>query len=252
MFIILCRRIKKNQAKVERREEEKLEREAPKKPSVPLIIKADNNGSLKTISDFVNLIPTDEVDISIVESSIGEITSSDIQRAQVFGAKIFGFNVLFPEKIADMSKMVNVKVQVHSLIYSLFEDIRAVASESLSPHETYQVYSVTQVVQVFPLNPGKKNAKSNGAAGCKVLKGSLEFNPDAKPGDRVGDLNLFRVLRDGQLVHQGPLFSLRFLKEEVPLIKKGGECGIVMKGFSDFKPGILFSLIFNLSVRRFN
>ena len=221
------KRIAKKEAKMEEIQAAKDEKDEIKLPVINIMLKADNNGSLNTVKDFISSIPSDEVKVDVIETSIGEITSSDLQKAKIFNAAIFGFNVFATEKIMEVAKANKTTVKSHKLIYSLFDDIRAFASIPLSPRLVPQVFAAAEILQVFSLSSSNKNNRAKGAAGCRVTKGNINLSLSRK----------FRVMRSGKEIFQGDIHSLRHLKNPVKEVKKGIECGIVLEGFSDFEKG---------------
>jgi translation initiation factor IF-2 len=119
-----ARRERKRANKLAMHEERKLEATTKQKPCAVLVVKADNHGSLKTILDFIAMIPRDEVDIKVCDTGIGEITASDVQHAHSFQAKIFGFNVRASANVLAIAKHDGVGVHTQELIYSIFDDLR--------------------------------------------------------------------------------------------------------------------------------
>eukprot|EP00455_Lapot_gusevi_P020841 TRINITY_DN2200_c0_g1_i6.p1 TRINITY_DN2200_c0_g1~~TRINITY_DN2200_c0_g1_i6.p1 ORF type:complete len:864 (+),score=221.90 TRINITY_DN2200_c0_g1_i6:143-2734(+) len=211
--------------------------EGVKKPLVRLVIKADNHGSLKAITDFIDTIPRDEVDLKVLVSGVGEITQTDVQSAALFKASVFGFNVEASEKVANDAKSLQVSLKSQRLIYSLFDDIRDHVSEFLTPDERQEVTSTAEVVQMFSLH-GKRKQRMV-AAGCRIKDGT--FSRSAA---------LYRVMRAGEIIHEGSIMSLKLVKQEVNEVKKGSECGIVLQDFHDFERGDFIQHVTTRKIKR--
>jgi translation initiation factor IF-2 len=125
-----ARRERKRANKLAMHEERQMAATTKQKPCAVLVVKADNHGSLKTILDFIAMIPRDEVDIKVCDTGIGEVTASDVQHAHSFQAKIFGFNVRASANVLAIAKHDGVGVHTQDLIYSIFDDLRVRATVS--------------------------------------------------------------------------------------------------------------------------
>lgn len=173
------------------------------------------------------MIPTNEVQLKVCHTGIGEISESDVQHAAEFGATVFGFSVEASERVRARAKHDGVTLRTQALVYSIFDDLREHVSSFLPPVIKYEPAGALEVAQIYSLHASRKTRKASAAAGCRVTHGQI----DLALGRR------FRVLRAGAVQWEGELVSLKHVKEEVQLMKKGGECGVTLDGFSSFERG---------------
>jgi translation initiation factor IF-2 len=221
--------------------------------SVPVLVKADVNGSLEVLLDYFAKLPREEVLTSIIKASLGEITSADVQYASEVdgGASIFAFNVKPNAEAVLLAKQLGIKIYSHPVIYSLWDDIRDLLSEKLpSELEEGHVGQAT-VAQLFPLTDVKEKKKKAKAKAAQLPPPALTAGPlspeehqasiiaaqelDAPPmiaGCRVkiGKLDMklhFRLRRDEEIIlDKVNCVSLRVNKDAKPIVEKGSECGI--------------------------
>ncbi|KAH8232459.1 hypothetical protein KR032_007205 [Drosophila birchii] len=178
------------------------------KPRVSVIIKGDVHGSVEAILDVLETYSSnDSCRLDIVHYGVGNVTEGDLELAKAFDAIVYAFAVEVPQPKA--AKDVNVRS--YNIIYRLIDDLKEQLSSKLPPVEVEEVLGEANVLQNFLINEGRKEVP---VAGCRCTKGLLK------------KAQKFRLLRDGETVYDGPLESMRHLKNEVDTIKKDVECGL--------------------------
>ncbi len=184
-----------------------------------LIIKADVHGSAEVLEDILPNLSSEEVKIKIIHSATGTITERDVLLASASNAIIIGYNTKPNQKILDMAKEENVEIRSYNVIYQLTEDIKKALKGMLEPvlKETY--LGRAEIRRVFSIS------RVGDIAGCFVQDGKITRNAEV------------RVIRDGEVIHQGRISSLKHLKENVAEIKKDYECGIGLEKFKDIQEG---------------
>lgn len=185
---------------------------------LPLVVKADVQGSAEAIVGALEKISTDEVAAKVVLSGAGGISESDITLAQASGAPILAFNIRAGGKMRALAEAQGVEIRNYSVIYNLVDDIKAILSGMLLPEIREQILGTAEVKDVFAAGKGK-------AAGCIVIDGTV------RAGSRA------RLLRDEAVTYDGKLASLRRFKDEVREVASGTECGMALDNFSDIKVG---------------
>jgi translation initiation factor IF-2 len=196
---------------------------ADKKVSeLPLLVKADVQGSAEAIITSLEKIGTDEVRARIILSGAGQINESDVMLAKSSGAPILGFNVRASRQARDLAEREGVEIRYYAIIYDLLDDIKGVLSGMLSPIQRETFLGNAEVLQVFDIT------KVGKVAGCRVTEGTV------RKGSRV------RIVREGVVVLElGVLQTLKRFKDEVNEVTAGQECGMAFQGFQDIKPGDL-------------
>lgn len=199
--------------------------------AINLIIKTDYVGSIEAIKDIIEKIPTDEVKISIIHSEAGPITESDILLASASNAIVVGFNVPLTKNAADIAQSEKVEVRTYQIIYDLAEDIKNAVEGMLQPEEKEVLLGQAMVKQVFKLSDNST------VAGCIVLEGKIVRNSNC------------RVIRDGKVVHENKIASLKRFKENVKEVKINTECGIGM-AYNDLEEGDIIQSYTNIQVTK--
>tara|TARA_B100001750_G_scaffold8357_1_gene6433 strand:+ start:1987 stop:4395 length:2409 start_codon:yes stop_codon:yes gene_type:complete len=189
------------------------------KKTIPIMIKADVQGSTEAIKESLIKLENDEVEVDIVSSSIGGITESDINLAEASDAFIIGFNVRADSTARKMIKDSNIDIKYYSVIYETIEDVEHIISGLASPVIKEEICGLAEVKDIF-------NSPTLGnIAGCLVIDGTvIRSNP-------------IRVLRENTVIYEGELESLRRFKDDVNEVKSGTECGIGVKNYNDVKTG---------------
>ncbi|MDL1965514.1 MAG: translation initiation factor IF-2 [Candidatus Desulfofervidus auxilii] len=184
-----------------------------------LIIKADVQGSVEALKEALTKLSTQELKINIIHASTGVITESDILLASASHAVIIGFNIRPSAKVMDLAEKEKVDIRYYDVIYQLLDDIQASIKGLLGPEYKEKVIGEAEIRQLF------KVPKVGVVAGCYVRKGEI------KRSCKV------RILRDGVVVYNGQLSSLKRFKEDVKEVGTGYECGMSFENFQDIKVG---------------
>ncbi len=187
------------------------------KVKLNVIIRADVKGSLEAIDKELSKFEHPEVEIRVLQRSVGGITLADVTLASASGAVILGFNVIPDEQARGLADERNVEIRRYDVIYKLTDDIRAMIEGRLKPEERVVELGRALVKQVFSIS------RVGTVAGCYVAQGSIQR------GCRI------RVNRDGRTIGDYGLDSLRRIKEDVKEVPRGMECGIRLQGFNDIK-----------------
>lgn len=183
-----------------------------------LILKTDVQGSAEAIVASLKQLPQNEVQIRVLFSAPGEITETDVDLASASGAVIIGFNTTLASGARQAADREGVDIREYNIIYKLLDEIQGAMEGLLDPEEIEEKLGEVEVRQVFNIGKGA-------VAGCYVLSGKAVRNRQ------------FRVRRDGQVIYEGILESLKRFKEEVKEVNTGYECGIGSNKFNDWKEG---------------
>ena len=184
-----------------------------------IIVKADVQGSVEAIKQSLVKLSNDEVVVKIIHGGVGAINESDITLASASNAIIIGFNVRPDAAAKDTAERENVDVRLYRVIYNAIEDVEAAMKGMLDPVFEEKVLGHAEVRQTF------KASGVGTIAGSYVLDGTFERGCSA------------RVIRDGVVVHEGALASLKRFKDDVKEVRAGYECGFVFERFNDIKEG---------------
>jgi translation initiation factor IF-2 len=188
-------------------------------PELNLVVKTDVQGSLGALTDAFLKLPQDEVRVNIVRSAAGGITENDVSLARASNAIVVGFNVRPDKPAVDLAEREGVDVRTYRVIYDAIDDIKAALSGMLAPEKQEVELGQAEVRQTFRV------PRLGVVAGCYVTQGTI-------PRDaRV------RLVRDGIVVYEGKVGSLRRFKDDVREVAAGYECGIGIEGYQDLKEG---------------
>ena len=182
-----------------------------------VIIRADVQGSLEAINKELEKLEHPEVQIKILQQSVGGITIGDVHLADASNAVILGFNVIPDEAARGLADDRKIEIRRYDIIYKMTEDLKAMLEGKLKPEERVIDLGRALVKQVFAVS------KAGTIAGCYVIQGAIER------GCRI------RVNRDGRTIGDYPLDSLRRIKDDVKEVARGLECGMKLSGFNDIK-----------------
>ncbi|WP_269715064.1 translation initiation factor IF-2 [Caulobacter sp. NIBR2454] len=200
---------------------------------LPLVIKADVQGSAEAIIGSLDKLGTDEVRARIILSGAGAISESDVTLAKGANAPVIGFNVRASKQARDLAEREGVEIRYYSIIYDLIDDIKGVMSGMLSPIQRETFLGNAEVLQAFDIT------KIGKVAGCRVTEGVV------RKGARV------RIVREGVVVLElGTLQTLKRFKDEVNEVPSGQECGMAFAGFQDIRPGDLIECFTVEEVKR--
>lgn len=188
--------------------------------SLPVIIKADVQGSLEAIRGSLEKLKNEEVKIEVIHSGVGGITESDVALANADqNAVILGFNVRPDAKIKEKAKQLGVEIKTYSIIYDLIDDVKALLSGMMSPIVSEEGIGQAEVRETFSV------AKVGTIAGCIVTEGVIKRNAKA------------RLIRDGVVIYDTRISSLKRFKDDAKEVGKGYECGLMLENFNDIKVG---------------
>ncbi len=200
--------------------------------SLPLIIKADVQGSVQALREALTALSNDEIRITVIGSGVGGITESDAQLAATSKATMIGFNVRADASARKLIETNGVDLRYFSIIYDVIDQVKQVASGILGVEIREEIIGTAEVRDVF------RSSKFGAVAGCMVTEGVVK---KSKP---------IRVLRDSVVVFEGELESLRRFKENVDEVRENTECGIGVKQYNDVQPGDQIECFERIEVQR--
>lgn len=190
-----------------------------KQKTLPLIVKADLQGSQEAIVQAFQKLSTDEVRVQIVHSAVGGISETDVNLAIASGAIIVGFNVRADAGARKLAEHEGVEIRYYDIIYDAVNEIKAAMGGMLAPVKKETNLGLAEVRQVIHV------PKVGNIAGCRVVEGVIRRNAN------------IRLLRDNVVIWTGELASLKHFKDDVREMNAGQECGISLKGYEDIKEG---------------
>lgn len=184
-----------------------------------LIVKADVGGSAEAVCDSLLKLSTPEVALNIIHDGVGAITEGDVMLASASDAIIIGFNVRPSASARQVAEREEIDIRTYSVIYKIIEDVKSALEGLLSPEETERTLGTVEVRETF------KVPKVGTIAGCYVIEGKINRN------------NRMRVIRDGVVIYETTLASLKRFKDDVREVATGYECGIGLVNYDDVKVG---------------
>ena len=199
---------------------------------LPIILKADVYGSIEAISNALSKLSTDEVTVKVIHAAVGAISKTDVNLAKASGAIIIGFNVRPTQEALKLANDLKVDIRTYKVIYDIVDDIKKSLSGLLAPEEKEEVLGRVEVRQTF------KVPRVGVVAGCYVTYGKIARNAKV------------RVLRDGIIIHEGDIASLKRFKDDVSEVQQGYECGLRIDGFNDIKDGDVIEVYKIVRVQR--
>ena len=185
----------------------------------PILIKADVQGSAEAIVQALEKLGTDEVSARVVHFGVGAISESDVQLATASQAVILGFNVRANQQAREAAERAGIEIRYYSIIYDLVDDVKAAMSGMLAPELRETFLGNAEILEIFAVS------KVGKVAGCRVTEGSVQR------GAKV------RLIRDGVVVHEGTLSTLKRFKDEVREVQAGQECGMAFEKYQDMRQG---------------
>ncbi|WP_372491003.1 translation initiation factor IF-2 [Falsiroseomonas oryziterrae] len=186
---------------------------------VAVVVKADVQGSAEAIAVTLGKIGNDEVKVRVLLSAVGQITESDVQLAKASDAVIVAFNVRATTQARELAQREGVDIRYYSIIYQVADDIETLVRGKLAPIQREKFLGYAQILQVFEVK------RIGNVAGCRVTEGVV------RRGCGV------RLLRDGVVIHQGELSTLRRFKDDVKEVTSGYECGMGFANYNDIRVG---------------
>ncbi|HPO90390.1 MAG TPA: translation initiation factor IF-2 [Victivallales bacterium] len=189
------------------------------KPTLPLIIKADAQGSIEAIKESLSKFPSEKITIDVILSATGAISENDVLLASASKAIIIGFHVRVNTGVNQIAKQHGVEIRLYSIIYELIEDIKDALEGKLAPESREKIIGEAVILKIFEISKGPK------VCGCSVTNGVVKVGAKA------------RVYRENELIYNGSVMSLRRFQDDVKEVRQGFECGIRLDNFVDFKEG---------------
>ena len=184
-----------------------------------IIVKADVQGTAEAVKASLEKIDVDGVQVNVIRSTVGAISESDVILASASQAIIYGFNVRPDAKVRNKAEEENVEIRLHNVIYKMVEEIETAMKGMLAPEYHEVITGQAEIRQVI------KASKIGNIAGCYVTDGSIKRNCG------------IRLIRDGIVVYEGKLASLRRFKDDVKEVNAGFECGLNIENYNDIKEG---------------
>ena len=199
---------------------------------LPIIIKADVQGSIEALRNSLEKLSTDEIKVRVIHSGVGAITETDITLAAASNAVVIGFNVRPDNNAAIIAEKEKVYVKTYRIIYQAIDDVKAAMIGMLVPDIKEVILGRVEVRATY------KVSAIGTIAGCYVLTGKITRNSEV------------RILRNGVIVHEGQLASLKRFKDDVKEVATGYECGISIEKFNDLREGDIIEAFFMESIKR--
>ncbi|KAF8350825.1 hypothetical protein F5887DRAFT_1058830 [Amanita rubescens] len=193
-----------------------------------LVVKADVSGSVEAVLGAIQGIGNDKVIAKIVFSAVGDVSEADVMMAKAVGGTIIGFSVTTPRVVQALAARNGVPICTSNVIYKLMDDVKQKLIDLLPVLVETAVTGEATVLQLFEIQIKAKETKQ--IAGCRVTNGIVEKT------------QLARVVRDGSVIHEGRLDTMRQLKKDVMEVRKGSECGLGFCEFSDLRQGDLIQM----------
>lgn len=186
---------------------------------LPIVIKADVQGSVEALEGTLKKLSNDEVSVQILHSAVGPISESDISLAKASNAFIIGFNVRANPMARDMARRDGVDIRYYSIIYDVADDVKKALEGMLSPTLKEKILGYAEIRQVYNITGVGK------VGGCMVTEGLV------KRGAKI------RLLRDDVVIHDGDIGQLKRFKDDVKEVKNGYECGMSFENYNDIQVG---------------
>ena len=194
------------------------------KSELPLVIKADVQGSVEALVGALGRLGTDEVAVRVLHSGVGGITESDVTLAAASDAAIIGFNVRANAQARELATRTAIEIRYYAVIYDVVDEVRASLEGMLRPEARERTMGSAQILQVFEVG------RVGRVAGCRVTNGLVRRGSKA------------RLLRDDVVIHDGALKTLRRFKDDVREVKEGYECGMSFENHTDLREGDVIEL----------
>jgi translation initiation factor IF-2 len=187
--------------------------------TLPLVVKADVQGSQEALVQSLNKLSTAEVKVNVVHAAVGGISESDINLAAASKAVVIGFNTRADVGARKAAESLGVDIRYYNIIYAVVDEVKAALSGMLAPEKREVIIGMVDIRQVFRIS------RVGSVAGCMVLSGVVRRN------------SAVRVLRANTVIHTGELDSLKRFKDDAREVKEGFECGLSLKNFNDINEG---------------
>ena len=190
--------------------------QSEEKVVLPVVLKANSQGALDALEKEIMEIKAPELEIKIIHKGIGIVSQSDVNLAAASQGIVVGYNVKVEKQAQNLAKMHGVQIRLYKIIYEIIDDIKKAIRGMLKPKETEVVVGTAKVLKLFKVSAGK-------VLGCLVEKGKIQLGLPA------------RVRRNGEIIGEGKVISLKRFKDSVNEVKEGQECGVMIEGVKDAK-----------------
>jgi translation initiation factor IF-2 len=197
-----------------------------------IILKGDVDGSVEALSDSLQKLTTEEIQVNIIHKAVGQISESDILLATASDAIVVGFQVRPSAQARKLAEKEDVEIRMYSIIYDAINEVRDAMEGMLSAEMKEEIKGTAEIRETF------KISKVGTIAGCMVTEGTIERNHDV------------RVIRDGVVVYTGKLGSLKRFKDDAKEVRQGFECGLNIANFNDIKVGDVVEAYAMVEVKR--
>lgn len=194
-------------------------RDETKKLTLPIVLRADVQGSVEAISDMLRGFNSDKAAVELLSAGVGQITEGDIRLATASGAVIIAFNVRADSAVRDMARNNGVDIRYHSVVYRITDEIKEILSGKLAPEKRENFIGYADVIALFTVGKGVR------VAGCRVTEGTIKKSA------------LVRLLRDNVVIYDGKIGALHREKNEVSEVGTGVEFGMSFDKYNDLKQG---------------
>lgn len=196
-----------------------------------LLIRADVDGSVEALSDSLQKLSTEEIAVSVVHKGVGQITETDVMLATASDAVIIGFNVRPSLQASKLADHEGVEIKTYSIIYDAIDEVKSAMEGMLEPKIQEKVLGVAEIKETYKFDKAT-------VAGCIVVEGKIARN------------NRIRLVRDGIIVHNGELGSLKRFKDDVKEVSNNMECGMIIRNYNDIRAADMIEAFEEIEVKR--
>jgi len=196
-----------------------------------LLIRADVDGSVEALSDSLQKLSTEEIAVSIVHQGVGQITETDVMLATASDAVIIGFNVRPSLQASKIAEHEGVEIKTYSIIYDAIDEVKSAMEGMLEPKIQEKVLGIAEIKETYKFDKAT-------VAGCMVVEGKIARN------------NRVRLVRDGIIIHNGELGSLKRFKDDVKEVNNNMECGLTLRNYNDLKVGDMVEAFEEIEIKR--
>ncbi|MEO0508933.1 MAG: translation initiation factor IF-2 [Verrucomicrobiota bacterium] len=193
--------------------------ENQQKKCLRIIVKSDVHGSTEALVSALEEIESDKVDLDVISKGVGHITKNDVTLASAGGGTIVGFNVKLDNGVQSLAKHHDVRIIQHEIIYELIDQVEEAMADMLDAEYIERKSGAAEIRQVFSVG------KSRNVAGCMVTEGTIKRN------------GIARLMRGGELIHEGKIDTLKRFKDDVKEVRAGYECGINISDYDRYEEG---------------
>ena len=197
-----------------------------------IILKGDVDGSVEALTDSLQKLSTEEIQVNIIHKAVGAITESDVLLASASDAIVVGFNVRPMGNARQIADKEQIDIRTYSIIYDAINDVKDAMEGMLSPDFKEEITGLCEIRETF------KISKIGTIAGCMVTKGKIVRNSE------------IRLIREGVVIFTGSLSSLKRFKDDVKEVKKGYDCGLQVKDYNDIKVGDEIEGFINVAIKK--